>query len=112
MESFFNAGHIVTNSPVERMEKKPVQVFSGKVAADFSEAIDGGSDYFILGFLEYKIQGERPVPVGINIKLYSTGSKKLIFEQNFPAGTGKSLDEEYKFAQNAGRVLISHIKEM
>ena len=109
MDAFFDAGHIVTNSPIARMEKKPERDLSGQVASDFSEAANGGVEYFVLGFLEYQIQGERAVPVGIALKLYLTNTQKLVFEERFPAGTGKSLDEEYKIAQNTGRIIISHL---
>ena len=111
MEAFFNAGHIVTNSPIARMEKRPIGDLSGIVEADFDDAVNGGADYFLVAFLEYKNQGEMAIPTGIVLKLFSSYTQKLVYEQNFPAGTGKSLDEEYKFAQNAGRVIISHIKD-
>ena len=111
MAAFFDAGHIVTNSPITRMERQPDRDIAGKVAVDFSEAARGGADYFILGFLEYRIQGDRGVPVRIALKLYSSNTRTLLFEQSFPAGTGKSLDEEYKFAQNAGRSIISHLSK-
>ena len=111
METFFNAGHIVTNSPIMRMEKKPAQDLAGLVKNDFDDAILGGAEYFILGFLNYQISGGRPVPVEIAIKLYKTDTRELLFEQNFPAGRGKSMNEEYQFAQNTGRIIISHIKD-
>ena len=110
MAEFFEAGHIVTNYPVARMEKKPEMDLVGKIGIDFYDAMRGGSDYFILGFLEYKIQGDAAAPVAITIKLYETRSEMLVFEHNFPAGGGKSLGEEYLAAQNAARVLVSNIK--
>ena len=109
MEVFFNAGHIVTNYPITRMEKKPAQDLSGVIRADFNEAAEGGSEYFILGFLEYKNQ--ESIPSRITLKLYKTRQQELIFEQSFPAGTGSSMNEEYQFAQNAGRIIISNIKD-
>ena len=111
MAAFFDAGHIVTNSPIARMEKKPARDLSGKVEADYKEAVRGGADFFVLAFLEYKEQGEKAIPIGIALKLYSSNSQRLVYEQMFPAGTGKNLDEEYKFAQNAGRVIISHLRD-
>jgi hypothetical protein len=110
MDVFFNAGHIVTNLPVARMEKKPAQL-SGQVEVDFHEAVYGGADYFIVGFLEYQIQGPRAVPASISLKLYSAATGNLVFEQGFPAGTGRNLDDEYRLAQNAGRVIVSHLQE-
>ena len=111
MDVFFDAGHIVTNSPIARIKDKPAVDFSGVIKDDFNEAVDGGADYFLLGFLDYKIQAGNAVPTGITLKLYEADSQQLVYEQKFPAGTGKNLDEEYQSAQNAGRIIISHIED-
>ena len=110
MAAFFDAGHIVTNSPITRMEKRPTQDFPAEVAEDLNEAAIGGADYFVVGYLEYRSEGSNVVPVGMALKVYTTDTKKLVYEQGFPAGRGKNLNEEYQFAQNAGRTLMSHIK--
>ena len=111
MAAFFDAGHIVTDSPVVRMEKKPSADFTGKIGNDFDEAAAGGSEYFLLGFLEYKMDGTKTVPVNITLKLYKTGSKELVFEQLFPVGQGKSPADEHQLAQSAGQVIAAHINE-
>ena len=111
MSVFFDAGHIITNNPIARMEKKPEPDLSGPVATDIEEAVRGGADFFILGFLEYKPQRDRVALSGITLKLYKADSRQIVFEQHFPAGTGKNSNEEYQFAQNAGRIIVSHIKE-
>jgi len=109
MEVFFDAGHIVTNYPIARMGKKPADDLSGPIELDFNEARVGGADYFILGFLEFK---DSSVPSAIDIKIYSTNTEKLVFEHNFPAGTGRNLGEEYQIAKNTGRIIVSNIKDM
>jgi len=111
MEAFFDAGHIITNSPITRMEKKPAPELSGLVEDEFFDAAMGGADYFVLGFLEYRLQGNNAVPVGMALKIYDTDTKRIIYEQQFPVGTGKSSNEEYRIAQNAGKTMISHIKD-
>jgi len=111
MAAFFDAGHIVTDSPVIRIEKKPASDLTGRIESDFNEAVTAGSEYFLLGFMDYKIDGTKFVPVSITLKLYKTGSKKLIFEKLFPVGQGKSLAEEHQLAQQAGQVIVSHIEE-
>ena len=111
MAAFFDAGHIVTNSPIVQMKQKPEYDLSGLVETDFYEAAAGGADYYVLGYLEYRSQSGRTLPSGIVLKLYETESQKLVFEQNFPAGTGRSLNEEYRFAETAGRTIISHLKD-
>ena len=109
MDAFFNAGHIVTNSPITRMRNRPSRDLSGFIENDFNEAALNGAEYYILGFLEYQAQGGRPVPVGVALRVYTISSQRLIHEQSFPAGTGRNLNEEYRLAQNAGRIIISHI---
>jgi hypothetical protein len=109
MEVFFEAGHIVTNSPIARMEKRPAEDLSGPIKLDFNEAKVGGADYFILGFLEYK---DSSVPNAMVVKIYNTDTEKIIFEQSFPAGTGRNPREEEQIAKNAGRIIVSNIKDM
>ena len=111
MDAFFDAGFIVTNSPAARMEKKPARDISGLVEDDYIDAVNGGAEYFILCFLEYQYRGGEFNPIGLALKLYKTDSKKLIYERNFPAGSGIDLDDEYKIAQNAGRAIISQVKD-
>ena len=111
MAAFFDDGHIVTDSPVVRMEKRPSQDFTGQVQADYVEAVEAGVEYFLLGFLEYQVVAGKVIPVNITLKLYGTDSKRLIHEQVFPVGTGKNLADEHQIALNAGRVFISHLKD-
>jgi hypothetical protein len=110
MAFFFDAGHIVTNNPILRMDEQvPAEIRGTIVEYDFREAITGGAEYFVLGFLEYEIQGSRAAAVKMNIKIYSTFPEELVFEQVFPAG--RSTSEENVLVRNAGRTIISHIKD-
>ena len=109
MEAFFDAGHIVTNGPIARVERKPERDFTGMLADDLYDAVNGGVEFIILGYLEFRVQGQRAVPVGMTLKLYNSASRQLMYEQNFPAGGGNNLDEEYQIAINAGRVMTSQI---
>jgi hypothetical protein len=109
MEVFFDAGHIVTNCPIARMEKRPAEDLSGYIEVDFYEATRGGAEYFILGFLEFQ---NKSVPSVMVIKVYSTNTEKLVFERSFPAGTGRNLGEEYQIAKNAGQVIVSNMRDM
>jgi len=109
MDVFFDAGHIVTNYPIARMEKRPAEDLSGPIELDFNEARAGGADYFILGFLEFK---DSSVPNAMIVKIYSTNTEKLVFERSFPAGTGRNMGEEYQIAKNVGQIVVSNIKDM
>ena len=111
MAGFFDAGHIVTNSPIMRMEQKPSQILTGDVKADFDEAATGGANFFILCFLDHQIQGRRAVPVDITIQTYRTDTQELIFEQSFPVGRGRNNSEEFQLAQSAAGVIVSRIRD-
>jgi len=110
MASFFDAGHIVTNTPIVRMAQRPTQDLTGKVRADFDEAVRGGVDFFILCFLNFQTQGMGAVPVDITIRTYRTDTQELIFDQSFPVGRGRSQNEELRLAQDAGQILVSQIR--
>ena len=110
MHAFFDSGYIVTNSPVTRMRERPAVCLSGVVEADFNDAIEGGAEYFVLGFISYHIQGGRPTPVGIEIKLYDTLTREVIYQNTFPAGAGGvNLRAEEQIARDAGQVISAQI---
>ena len=111
MEVFFDAGYIVTNSPVARMESRPTEDLSGFILTDFNEAVMGGAEYLVIAFLECQVQGSGAIPLNMTLKLYSTYSRELIFEQIFPINNGRTLAQEFEFAKNAGRLMIDSIKD-
>ena len=109
MSPFFDAGYIVTNNPIQRLERKPSVDLSGAIRADFDSAALAGAEYFIIAYLEYSSVRNFTVPNGLNIRLFRIGSEELIFEETFSAGTGSSLRDEFRLAQNVGRILVSQI---
>jgi hypothetical protein len=111
MGVFFEAGHIVTNGPVIRLESDHITEFPDEAQADFYEASEGGAEYFVLVLLEYKNQDGTFKPSGVSLKLYSTIPRKLIYQERFSAGQTAGSREEHAQAREAARVLISHIKD-
>ena len=110
MASFFDAGHIVTNSPVLRLQNRPVPDLTGPVMRDFTDARLGGVDYFFLCYMNFNVNGRNAVPVDINIRAYRTATQELIFEQSFPVGRGRNHIDEMYLAESAGRALVSQIR--
>jgi len=111
MEVFFDAGHIVTNCPIARIENRPENDISGSIGNDFFEAAVNGAEYFVLCYLEFQNKS-RSVPNAMVIKIYNINAQKLIYERSFPAGTGRSLGDEYQTALNTGRTIVSAIKDI
>jgi len=87
----------------------PTEIRGTILEYDFDEAVMGGAEYIILGFLEYEVQGIRAVPARMNIKIYTTVPQELVYEQVFPVG--RSTSEENQLVRNAGRTIISNIKD-
>jgi hypothetical protein len=111
MSAFFDAGHIVSNGSILRLEKSPSKVFPDEVEDDYYEAAAGGADYFVLALLEYKNQNGKYTPSGISVRIFTVESTELVYQQNFPAGTGASLREESTKAREAARAIIPHLKD-
>jgi hypothetical protein len=105
----FEAGHIVSNSPVLRMNRAGGADFPGKEAprrefpdelrADMEAAAAGGADYFILALLAYPAgnPGGNLRPEGVSLRLYAvppvragtpeSGAYRFVYEGNSPLGT-------------------------
>jgi hypothetical protein len=109
MSVFFDSGFIVTSSPVAQMQTMPAMGLSGEIGEMFNEAVEGGADYFVVGLLEYNAPAS--APQRISIQIYDSNSRQLIYQQSFPAGTGRNDSEEFALAQHAGRLIISRIKD-
>jgi hypothetical protein len=109
MGVFFDSGHIVSNGSVLRLEKKPVKDFPDEAQADFVEASEGGAEYLVIALLEYKNNNGKYKPAGVSLRVFSVSSKNLVYQQQFSAGTGADLREEYTRAQEAARAIITHL---
>jgi hypothetical protein len=111
MGVFFDSGHIVSNGAVLRLEKKPVKDFPDEAQADLLEAGEGGVEYLIIALLEYKDFNGKYKPEEVSLRVFSVSSKSMVYQQQFPAGTGADLREEYIRAQEAARTIIPHLKD-
>jgi hypothetical protein len=100
----FEAGHIVSNSPVLRMNRAggadfpgkeaPRGEFPGELLPDLEAA--GGADYLILALLAYPagIPGEKTMPRGVSLRLYApvrggnpgAGEYRFVYEGNSALG--------------------------
>ena len=110
MSVFFDAGYIVTSGPITRVDTVSESYLNGLVQVSLTEALEGGASYFVLGFIEYRNQQGRALPVAVDLRVYDSISRQLIHRQNFPAGTGRNNTEEMQLAQSAGMIVISHIE--
>ena len=110
MGAFFDAGFIVSNSPVLRVNKISNGELPEEAMSEFQFAATGGAEYFVLAVMEHQNLNGRIRPVEVKIKIFSTNSQTLIFEQGFPTGRGSNSSEEFALAQQAARVVAAHLR--
>ncbi|MDR2617674.1 MAG: hypothetical protein LBC62_02280 [Treponema sp.] len=111
MGVFFDAGHIVSNGTILRLEKPPVRDIPDEALSDFAEASEGGAEYLVLILLDYRNKDGTFIPQDVSLKLFTVAGRKMVYQQRFAAGTSANFDEEYARAQGAARAVLPHLKD-
>jgi hypothetical protein len=109
MDAFFDAGHIVSNAPIKRLEQKPETVFPEEVRPDFDEAMDGGAEFFILALLDYQESSQKLQRV--SLRLFRINPYQFMFEQQYSGIKELPVSEEFIQVKNAARTIVSHLKD-
>jgi hypothetical protein len=115
LDVLFEAGHIVSNAPVRRLELPGDGDFPGELGPALEEARSGGADYIILALLRYPpIPDRRTRPEWAGLRLYDLRPYRLVHERTLvlsPAG-GTAARSEGEIAQALGfiRGLVPHLE--
>jgi len=73
MDVFFDAGYIISNAPIIRLEKRPSDILQ---VVDINEAVIYGIDYMLIVLLEYKNDTHE-----ISFYIYGVTKKEKVFEK-------------------------------
>jgi hypothetical protein len=106
MDVFFDAGFIISNAPLLRLEEKPPDVME---VIDIEEAITGGIDYMLIVLLEYK--RSLLSPDEISFYIYRVSGQKLIIERKIEPVRLRLPQEEYENMKSIARGFIPYIGE-
>jgi hypothetical protein len=111
LDVFFEAGHIVSNAPVMRLNRIPAEDFPREALADFTEAAEGGAEFFILAQLDYRFSpdGAEPAPRNIALRIYRTKPYGLIHEERLEGLEASAARDESARANQIVRRLIPYI---
>jgi hypothetical protein len=115
MDVFFDAGHIVSNAPGMRLDQplseQPVDAFPEEARRDLEEALNGGSDFFVLVLLDYA--GSSPAARGgqVSLRLWRLHPYQFMFERHYTARANMTSAEELADIKNAARTIMSHLKD-
>ncbi|MDR0388992.1 MAG: hypothetical protein LBH73_02890 [Spirochaetaceae bacterium] len=114
MDVCFDTGHIVTNSPILRLERGQVRVYPSENFLELEEAAEGGVEYYILAVLDYEpgLQDDPSVyrPRSIALRFVRLAPRRVLFEVQYTGNPQASLAEALQQAKEAARVLLSHFE--
>jgi len=106
---FFDAGYIVCNSPMMRVEAKPKMSLEKFVKNEVDEARNGGADYFLVAQLDYS--GGSATPREISLVLFTVTPFRLIKEQKVMQRNYKSEKEEFDDLKSIVKGIVPKINE-
>ncbi|MDR0302882.1 MAG: hypothetical protein LBI04_11310 [Treponema sp.] len=106
---FFDAGYIVCNAPMLRIDSKPKMSIERFVQDEMDEARQGGADYLIVAQLDFS-DGSM-TPREISLVLFRVTPCRLIHERKVMGKTYKSEKEEVDDLRNIVKGLVPRINE-
>jgi hypothetical protein len=113
LDVFFEAGHIVSNAPVLRLQRLPGVPFPEEARPELNEALEGGADYFILALLDYAApeHGAIQQPRQVSLRVFKTRPHALLYEGQYAEKNSKNLKDEYDSLKKAVQGLVPHIQD-
>ena len=108
---FFETGHIVSNAHYLRIYEKPGDSLPYDAERDYIDAREGGMDYFVVAIINYTTQKgmEIPKPQNVSLRLFSTKSEQMLYEQTYTYTTTKNEREEYDSIRDAIRDFAANL---
>jgi len=106
---FFDAGYIVCNYPMMRLDSKPKMSMEKFVKDEVDEAREGGADYFLVAQLDYS--GGSSAPREVSLVLFNVSPFRLIKEQKVMQRNYKSEKEEAEDLKSIVKGIIPKINE-
>ncbi|GHV84222.1 hypothetical protein AGMMS50212_15620 [Spirochaetia bacterium] len=111
MDALFDAGHIVSNAQSVLIERVPDEDIPEEISGYVSEAEDGGFDYFVVAFLEYKKEKDfvKARPEKITLKLLSFSNNRIIFDEKMAKPVKFTPSDEYDNAKKAAKIIMPYL---
>jgi hypothetical protein len=118
---FFDSGHIVSNTPIQRVSEKPPKNLPDQARVSLDSALEGGAEFFILAVLDYQNPlrtGGAPLkPYNVSLRLFKTAPYRFLFSMEYgadklSAGEGFPADKnELAAAMGAAKAIARHLKD-
>jgi len=104
LDVFFEAGHIVSNSPIMRVAQRPGEGFPDEAERDFEFAKEGMMQYFVIAIVNH------PTPYNVSLRLFRTDSQQMIIERQYTGRTYRSKREEIEAIREEIQLLMARIR--
>jgi hypothetical protein len=105
MDVFFDAGYIISNAPIMRLEKSPSNILQ---IVDFKEASLCGIDYMLIVLLDYK--AALPSPEEVSFYVYKVTKKEKVMESKIRQKQ-VPLKDDYNNMKSIARGFVPYIGE-
>jgi hypothetical protein len=111
LDACFEAGHVVTNAPLMRLADKTAGDFPEEAAGVMEEALEWGTDFFIIALLDYEDGGK--VPRETTLRLFRSSQRKYAktYEQKLPGRSFKTLNEESDYLKTTAQGLAARLAD-
>ena len=112
MDALFNAGHIVSNEPIIRINPKPEGELPREIQWAFEAAVEGQADYFVLLLLDYQgfTDPRSPAPRQISLKIYQVNPYEFVLEQEYEGRRNTPASDEEIHARDAAIGLLLRLE--
>jgi len=110
MDVLFEAGHIVSNGRMTRLDRKPEESFPAEAKKEYDEAKKNGMDYFLIAVVDNPDRTDAAKPREVYLRLFSTNSQKLIKEQVYTDDKPVSAKEESENIKRTIGLIANQIK--
>jgi hypothetical protein len=114
LDVFFDAGHIVSNAPVLRLNKPSAKQFPDEAVENLNEANAGGVDYVVLALLDYQGSGapdaSTPKPKQVSLRLFKTSPFRFIGEEKFTDPRKARAGEDFISAKQAAVKMLPYLE--
>jgi len=107
LDVFFEAGHIVSNAPILRLNAKPRGDILRAIDFNVVDVRDGGIDFVIIAMLDYT--GGSQTPREITFHIYRVIPREHILERTIPGKTYRTVREEFEDIKSIVRGLVPYI---
>ena len=104
MDVFFEAGYIVSNAPVLRLESKPQDDVLCQL--HMQNARSAGIDFLLITRLDFN---SNTAPSEISFYIYRVITKEKLFERQIQGRPGRQSREEFEYMKSIARGLIPYI---